>query len=502
MDRARSKRLRNIRVIATNIFMCISVVAIVFILMMIAMGFTFNESGKLEQAGLVQLASNPSDANVNIDGEAQFSHTEFSKMLSSGMHQIKVTKSGYDTWSKNLRIDAGLLTRVEWIRLFPKKNNISDAKTFDELRLASFSADRKKLLVIENGKNTLNIIDIQGDKAKNNKQDLNNFLSTTAAKAVDGAISIVAWNENNNRFLAKWTVNSKTSWHLVDLEHPENSINLSKKFNLAFDSILIINDSASKLWALENQNLRLIDVNNLTISGAIATGIEKIAHNRDAISFIHIDNDVRQLSFFKEGEKGYTTITKFENTSDKTVFKLAMGTYWNEEWLIYSVDKNVKLISGKYPSYGKNDVSKLKTTFERELDYVPQLLSVNANQRVAVLSGEKRLTSYDVETKDSFDIKLDNTLTNINWLDTYLIWQNIDSTIIIRDFDGDNRREIISDVNNPFPVAISENNKWLYYFDATEEESATDADSKAPSDAAPVNTTETTIKYKLKRKAL
>lgn len=143
MEWTKSKKFRNLRVIATNIFMCISVIVIVFILMMIAMGFTFTESGKLEQAGLIQIVSYPSDASVSIDGDAQFGHTEFSKMLSSGSHQIKITKPGYDSWNKDQKIDAGLLTRIDWIRLFPKKSQTTDVHSFEDLRLATFSSNRK-----------------------------------------------------------------------------------------------------------------------------------------------------------------------------------------------------------------------------------------------------------------------------------------------------------------------------------------------------------------------
>lgn len=502
MDRAKSKKIRNIRVIATNIFMCISVVAIVFVLMMIAMGFTFTESGKLEQAGLIQLASYPSDANVSVDDAAQFSHTEFSKMLSAGTHKIRVSKSGYDSWTKEQEIDAGLLTRIDWIRLFPKKSQASDIRTFDDLRLATFSANRKKLLVNEADSNTLYLIDIQGEKLKSTKLNLNDCLSTTAAKAVEGSLSIIAWNDNNNRIIVKWTVDEKTSWHLVDLEHSDASINLTKYFNLAFDSILIENNSASKLWALEGGNLRLIDTNNLTISGSFASNIEKIAHNRDIVAFVNIENDIRQLNIYKEGEKGSTTIAKLNDTTSDTTIKLAMGSYWNEDWLTYSIDKRIYILGGKYPSYGKNETSKLKVKLERDLEYTPQLLSVNANQRIAVFSGDKKLTSYDFETKDYFDIDISAPLTNINWIDSYLFWQNIDNTVVVRDFDGNNRRKIISNVDNPFPIIISENNRWLYYFDLVEEETSTDADSEAPSDADPVATTETKIKYTLKRKAL
>jgi len=502
MDRAKSKRIRDLRVIATNIFMCISVVAIVFILMMIAMGFTFTENGGLEQAGLAQLVSYPSDASVRIDGENQFGHTEFSKMLSGGTHQIKVTKNGYDTWTKNLKIDAGLLTRVEWIRLFPKKPSIHNAHTFKDLRFATFSANRKKLLAAEKDSNQLFVIDIQDEKLKITKLNLNDCLSTTAAKAVEGTLSVVAWNNNNNRFIVKWTIDDNTSWHLVDLEHTDTSINLTKRFNLNFDSILIANDSASKLWSLEDGNLRLIDTSNLTISSAIASSIEKIAHNRDIVAFVNLENDVRQLNIYKDGEKGYTTIAKLDGTTDKTIIKLAMGTYWNEDWLAYSVDQQAYILSGKYPSYGKNDSSKLKTRFDHKLDYKPQLVSVNANQRIVVFSGDNKMTSYDLETKERYDAELAAPITNITWIDDYLVWQNVKNSIVVRDFDGTNRRKIISKVDNPFPVIISENNHWLYFFDMVEEETKTDADENTPSDSDPVATTETTLKYILKRQAL
>ncbi len=502
MDRAKSKKIRNIRIIATNIFMCLSVIAIVFVLMLVAMGFTFNESGKLEQAGLIQLTSTPSDASITIDGESQFGKTEFSKMLSSGVHQISIAKPGFDTWRKDLKIDAGLLTRVEWIRLFPKKSKVSEAKQFNDLRLASFSPNRRKLIVIEKDSNKLFVVDIQDDNAKTTELALNDCLSTTAAKAVDGTISIVAWNDSNSRFIAKWTNGEDTSWHLVDIEHSENSTNLSKKFNLTFDSILTSNDSASKLWALENGNLRLIDADNFTISSSIASNIEKIAHNRDVITFVHIENGARQLSLYRDGEKGYSTIAKLNKTTEDTTIKLAMGTYWNDEWLTYSTDKKIYILKGKYPSYGKNESNKFKTILERELNYAPQLLSVNANRRVAVYMGENNMTSYDIETDDCYDTQLTNSPTNINWLDDYLIWQNVDNAAIVRDFDGDNRRTVVSNINNPFPIAISQNNKWLYYFDMAEKETATDADKTTPSDSDPVNTTKTALKYTLKRKSL
>ena len=119
MDRQRKKKLQNARIIMTNIFMGLSVIGIVFVMMLVAMGYGFDEKGNFEQSGLIQISSNPKGATVEIDGDTQFSRTDFNKMLSNGNHRVKISKTGYDTWEKTINVDAGLLTRVEWARLFP-----------------------------------------------------------------------------------------------------------------------------------------------------------------------------------------------------------------------------------------------------------------------------------------------------------------------------------------------------------------------------------------------
>ncbi len=468
MDRAKSKKIRNIRIIATNIFMCLSVFVIVFVLMMIAMGFTFSESGKLEQAGLAQISSRPSDASVTIDGDAQFNHTDFSKMLSSGTHQIKITKPGYDTWTKDVKIDAGLLTRIDWVRLFPEEKHTDNVYDFNNLRLAAFSANRKKLIATEKNSNKLLVIDIQSENIKADELNLNDCLSTTAAKAVEGEISIIAWNNDNTRLIAKWVNGDETSWHLIDLEHSDASIDLTKRLNLNFSDIIIANDSANKLWALEAGNLRLIDTNNLTISGSFASDVQLITANRDTAIFVNKENGIRQIGIYKNNEKGNTIIKKLEDVGDEATIKLTAGSYWNEDWLAYSVNEQIFVLSGKYPSYDKNELSKLKTKLERRLDYTPKLISTNASQRIAVFSGDKYLTSFDLETDDYFDSELASEISDITWIDNYLLWQKVDDTIVVRDFDGSNRRVVVSDINTAFPVAISENNRWLYYIDFTE----------------------------------
>lgn len=497
MDRQRKKKIQNIRIIITNILMAISVIGIVFILMLIAMGYSFNEDGGLEQSGLAQISSRPKGATVEIDGETQFGHTDISKMLSSGDHRVKISKKGYDSWEKTIKVDPGLLTRVEWARLFPIKADTSTVTKFDNLRLVEFSSNRKYLFVIEHDAPNAYYINIQGDKINSQKFSLLKALGDKE-NVLEGTLNLVAWNESDNKALFTWTRNEKTTWHLFDLENAEKSVNLSKKYGMDFTDIRIANDSASKLWALEKGNVHIIDLSNQTISGILIRDVEQLSNNKDVIAYVGTDStdgDMRKISIFKEGEKGSTAIMDIEDK--KAPVTMAMGTYWNESWLAFSVGNRIHIQSGTYPSFDKPSKDNLKELVKRNLEYTPTLASTNRLSRIVAFAGSCNLTAIDIETHNYYDSITETELAKINWLDGYLIWENANNKIVVRDFDGENRREILS-VNNQHTVNITENNRWLYYFETKEADVDSNGNIKDKTD----NTTSAETIYLLKRQKL
>lgn len=496
MDRQRKKKIQNIRIMITNILMAISVIGIVFILMLIAMGYNFNENGGLEQSGLIQISSSPKGATVEIDNETQFGRTDISKMLSSGDHRVKISKDGYDSWERTIKVDAGLLTRIEWARLFPLKANTATVAQFSNLRLAEFSDNRKNLFVIEHDSPIASYINIQGDKINTQKFYLNKALGNDES-VLDGTLKLIAWNESNDKALFTWTRDKKTTWHIFDLQNADKSVNLSKKYGMEFTDIRIANDSASKLWALEKGNMHIIDLSNQTISGVLIHDVEQFTNNKDVIAYVSTDEDGenRKISIFKEGEKGATPIVDLKDKKPNVI--LAMGAYWNESWLAYSIDKRIHVQSGTYPSYDKPSKDNLKEVVRRNLEFAPTIAGTNRLNRVVVFAGSCSLTSIDIETHNYFDSTTETELSELSWLDDYLLWENSDNKIIVRDFDGENRREIL-DVNNQHAVNITENDKWLYYFDAKQAD--VDADGQAKDKTNETASTE--IVYQLKRQKL
>ncbi len=484
MDRKKTKKIRSARIVATNIFMSISVVAIVAVLMLIAMGFSFDESGDIQQSGLLQITSQPTRASVEIDQETLLSTTEVNKMVASGPHEIKITKSGYDNWSRQINLEAGLLTRIEWVRLFPIEQNIESVDSFKSLRLVSYSADSKHLLAAETNGATLNYLDLQSNPVKRAVIPLTQALGTNdVVMTAQGSFKVESWNDGNNKVLLRWTRAEQSSWHLVDLTAPEKSINLNDQFALNFTKIAAANDSASKLWALADNNLYFIDLGTAQISDALATKVERFANNKDTVAYLA----EHALYTYKDGEEGAVKILDLKE-GDNIIFE--MGTYWGDEWIAYAVNQDLYLLAGKYPNYKKNEGNTLERFISHEnLPYTPTAIDVNASDRIITFWSGKDLASFDIETRDYYDLELDGS-NSVDWLDNYLLWESHDNKLVVRDFDGNNRREIIASDAPISHAIISGNNQWLYYFETIT--------TPAPTEENPMATTQTIVLKRLK----
>ena len=127
----RHQQRQSLRIIISEFIMVLAVILTVIVLVFIVSGYWLNADFEVERQGLLQLSSIPTGADVSIDDSepSWFQRTNMSKMLSSGEHTIRVTKNGYDTWTKTANISEGLLYRIHYARLFlkeRKKENISD----------------------------------------------------------------------------------------------------------------------------------------------------------------------------------------------------------------------------------------------------------------------------------------------------------------------------------------------------------------------------------------
>ena len=77
--------------------------------------------------------------------------------------------------------------------------------------------------------------------------------------------------------------------------------------------------------------------------------------------------------------------------------------------------------------------------------------------------------------------------------------------MVIRDFNGDNRREIISKTNNQLPICLTNNSHWLYFFGISSKEPIQTETNIENSDSLESMSEETVVQdveYTLRREKL
>ena len=520
----KTKKIRNARIIATDIFMLIAVIAIVFIMMLIAMGFSFTDNGRIEQSGLVEISSRPSSAKVTIDGKELFSTTEVNKLLATGSHDIKITKTGYDTWNYTINIEAGLTTTIDWVRLFPLNPEIANVDTFDKkLSIASVSESRRSILVAEDKATTFSVLNLQDEKlkevAKIKFQDLLGELGEGETAATANDFKVVAWNSNDTRILVSHQKGDTNEWIVVNTSEPTKSINITKLYNKDFAKLLFANDAATNLWALTAEGeLSELNTNSTAAPIAVATNVKQMINNGDTVIYVapskdlvfdsygnetsstktteseeDTESDIKaatdKIFVYNEGEIDSTAIADLGSANPTVI--LDTGTYWSKDWLVYNLNDKLIIRKGSYPIYNKTQDSDFAIVKEVELGYVPSIATHNSDQRIIVAANGADIYTYDIIYTTERKYQSDIELTNLNWLDDFLYWQSKDKTIVVRDFNGDNRRELLSDVLEELPITISANNRYLYFF-TTEEIPVITKDEAKAEEKTEETTTETT----------
>lgn len=488
----KSKKIRNARIIATDIFMFIAVIAIVFLMMLIAMGFKFNDDGDLEQSGLLQVSSHPSSAKVTIDGDELLMPTEISKLLNIGEHDLKITKTGYDTWNSKVKIESGLLTEISWVRLFPLDPKLADVDTFSaEPSLVNVSDSRKYMLVSEKEGDHFDLLSIQEEKIKSTTINFTDIITIAAAEGetpkpvTPDEFSVVAWSGNDDKILVKHIRDNNVNWVLINTTKPKESLNLTSIFNKNFTQVLLENSSATKAWALADGQLLQLDLSSKAVIKTVASDVKKISSMGDTVSYIALSGEdvvfdtaesaavsdetkeaTNKIFIYKDGEEAATSIVDLGSAESSSI--LEMGTYWSSNWLAYNKGNKIFVRSGVYPSYNKSSSSDFPIIIENELNHPATLTEVNSEGRIIMLADQEDITSLDLETKNFNTYKADTNQTKLNWLDSYLLWLQKDNKLIVWDFDGNNHREIVQKTYGNYPATISSNNKYLYYFTSEE----------------------------------
>lgn len=499
MDYEEKKKRQLVRVIIAEVGMVISVIAIVVVATMAAMGFFISDRGTIEQSGLIQIRSLPTGATVELDGATLFARTNLQRSVAPGEHYLKLSREGYDTWEKTIKMLPGVLIRLYYPRLFllertPEKvltlgsqgtSAETETQLSNQLEFYIVSKNRNYILYALNDAAEWRLLDLRGDEVKETILDLSGVLPGMVVQSekesqqqngqkaptyrFEGAIEKIVWSENNEKVLVRVKTAEETNWVLVNLRDVEKSLNLTKSFGMKFDQVAMIDASANQLYVLENQQLRKINTADGSMSKVLLDQIAAFANYESNLVYLSPVREsrakdgtmVQEVGVYRDGEAGSTVIT---TVVGETPVKVALGRYYNEDYICYTEGAELNILYGNLPSYrpeGANLEELKELVTKRKLMTTPETLEISPNSDYVVAKNGAEFMVTDFETDSVSEYEAGTT--ELKWLDDDMMYMVKDGEIVVWDFDHRNLRNLGEENVVNWAVTITENGRYMYY---------------------------------------
>lgn len=494
MDFDEKHKRQMIRVIIAEVFMVLSVIAVVVVSMMAAMGFMISGNGSIEQTGLMQLHTLPTGASVKIDGATVFGRTNLSRTLSAGQHELEIYRDGYDTWKNTVNVRPGVLLRLYYPRLFLTNRTaetVKDLSKKDDFGLYVPSPRRNFILYMQAEAAQWQIVDLRADEVKVTPLDMSKVLpgmveeKKTERKVVEEAAEVaykfegkiidVRWSDNEDSILVKVGYAEKTEWVLVRLRDLAHSVNLSRTFGLSGEARLeMIDGSASQLYVLEKRQLRRINMSSNVMSRILIDNV--IDFMNDGAKVIYVtgttDNKKREVGVFRDDENGGTVLAE---VADEEKVKIALANYYDEDYMLWTENEKVNILYGRLPSYDENrtNLDDLKSLVEdMSFQKMPESLTVSpGGEYIAARNGQEFMV---IDLDDGELCEYEASTDQLKWFDDSMLYSVEDGQILVWDFDGTNWRNLSKNVElkvsggsvkvlDNSPVTATSNNKYIYY---------------------------------------
>lgn len=459
MDIEARARRQSRRIIISEALMVLTVIITVSILAFIVSGYWLGSDFKIERQGLIQIYSVPTGADIEVDASPSswLQRTNTSKTLSAGEHTIKLTKEGYDSWSRTVNIAEGLLYRLHYPRLFLKERTKESALT-SSANFATVSPDRNTML-LANNTTSWQLLNLDTDKIKPTELDLSGvlpFVSRADSASVGlftGNIKNAEWASDNEHVLFTLEQDGVTNWVLINVKNPTSSINLTKEFNANFTKIKILDQSASNLLVILDGNLHRIDVSAKQISAILLSKVKSFDYYEQTIVFSAketVKGEEPAKYYVGLSRLGSDEIKKLEEDKDAPS-EVIITKFYDDEYVGVIDDALVTL-------HTKNDYTK-KT--EYQLSFKPENIKIGSSGEAITMYTGGTIATIDMEASDIFEWSTGTD--KFDWLDGSMIYAINDGVLNVYDFNGLNHRTLSANVSSHFPVTITAD-KYLYYF--------------------------------------
>lgn len=426
--------MRLIRRIAVYTLMVLATSVLVTMLVLVMLGYRFNRASQsIEQGGLVQFISRPTGATITIGRATLANDTPTKITVSPGSYLAKMEKDGYKPWTKNVDIISGQVLWLNYAQLVPETIQTEDVLRLGAVTSALPSPNGKLIATTNRSAELIRLVEIQNENADISELELppNVFTGTTN-------LSIKSWSADSKRLLLTGVVSGKLQWFVIDTDNPEESLNLSKSFDVVIGGAQFSPRSNNTVVIRSaDGDLRTASISDNSVSAVIQTDVLSFDFIDDeAVLYVYNTAEQHKLAYLSWGQK---TGRDLPIPASKAV--LARGaTYFSDVYIASASSKDVSIY--KLTSLpNSSDTGELSATHVRGFSSTEPIrwLSMNQGGRFISAQSERNFSTYDAEldklTTTQFGVRQSQP---VRWLDNFHVYFPTKNAIRVVEFDGAN----------------------------------------------------------------
>lgn len=469
MYRRPTKRQQTIRLSIIYTLMTISVLAVVGTLVLVVQGYRFDSgTGTLEQRGLIQFASTPSSATIEIDGRAIGSRTSAKTAVDPGTYEFLMWREGYETWRKTVDVEAGALVWLNYARLVPKELPVRSLASYERLDASLASpTNRSILLQPDQSRPTFQLVDISGSSISQQTVRIPSSQYTTPDEDdVEHTFTMDHWDENGRYMLIRHAYGGQYEWIVLDTRQPNETENISQVFDIPVDSALFSGTSGNILYVLSGGSLRKLDLSAGTISRPLVSDVASFRlYDTNIVTYTTVpsEDDSRQVGVYREGDT--TPHVVYTTESPNTPLDAQLTTYFNTTYMVIGDNTTFGVYTGHFDGRVNGD-SRLLVS--RTTNEPISRVEFSLGRSHAFVRSGSDFYSYSIERDTVSHASLEEgAATSLRWLDEMNLWSSVDGSLVMQELDGANKH-VINPIASGHAATLSRNGTYLYSIGTTD----------------------------------
>jgi hypothetical protein len=445
----------------------VTVVTVVLLLTLFVLGYRLNlNDGTIEQYALLQIDSDPSGASVTIDGVELSARTPTKASINSGQREVTLSKDGYHDWSKDSILKPGMVTWYNYALLIPEVLRVESVVSLPPFVTTLSSDSGRRILALDSElAASFTLVNLSSESATIKRLALPTGVSSPV---VDGSVSkyeLVDWNDSERYATVLHQVAGRYEWILLDTQDETLSKNISKMFDVTIDQLEFVGNGGNSFYSLSSGTIRKLDIQAGTISRPVVERVVDFSlSSRGVVSYRSIGADsLQSVGIFRESDNIPIEILSSPNA--EIGLRIGATRYFNQDYLVYSQDRNVKILIGGYPNAANKLTTSMKIVDQFELDSIIDSIGFSQLGQYVMIKHGDTLSSYDLEYGNLAHIDV-SEISEPLWLNDNYLYAYDDNELVIFEFDGMNKHRLGATTPGQ-AVTITDNSKYIYKFNAS-----------------------------------